>query len=735
MVEPRKIFPEEKASSMTGIEENTPDENISRELVRRADLFDPAWYRARYADVDMLNADPLQHFMNWGGLLERSPGPHFDTRFYLSRYGDVGAENPLRHYQSLPESDTRPVTLAQLKANLHALTERMNALWQPTPPYSPRALPPAISYCIPLMGRLDDIRGTLAENLANHADMAEQVEFVIALFGNSTETEDFIRENFADALSSHLLRVVCDNSLDSWHFGKAKNAFRPHILGRIYSSLDGDNFVTKDETSRLLEIDKKYDNHFLLHHFLGHWGDGTSGRISLPAVVYRSIGYDSLLLPRQFDEIDLILRALKKFPAMPFLCIDDDKNMFTKSAHARKFRDDEALPNRVIPIGSFPIRAPLNPRGEDYVKQTPYINHMGNLNAGLSGFAASSNPVKRKTYLDKLTVDKHMLLDTIPREILLSTFFHPIPESDTITCVLPGQICAFLVVKNEPHFLPPLLAHYRRLGISHFFIVDDGSDHPLEEWITDPDVHVFHPKVGSFRTLKTAWLEALMNFFLPPEAWALTVDADEFIHLPYNTPNFPVLIAELERHGRDFMPGLMIDLLPAADTPSEALQHADSDFLQLFSYCGNNNEPVPENYRKHSSIAWAFGAHASLSWRVDVRNHAFGTFDSLRKIPLLRWQPGRHLNQGFHTLHHTDGRPQPGHDIWEREILLVYHYKLVRLFSEQSRSQMLRESANYHDRTKENLTRIFGGDGSDALARLQCLEGSIMPVEKLWERL
>lgn len=683
----------------------------------------------------MLNADPMQHFMSWGGLLERSPGPHFDTRFYLSRYGDVGAENPLRHYQSLPESDKRPITPAQLKADLDALTERMNIQWQPTPQSSPRALPPAISYCIPLMGRLDDIRGTLAENLTSHADMAEQVEFVVVLFGDSTETEAFIRENFADALNSHLLRIVCEKSLDSWHFGKAKNAFRPHILGRIYSSLDGDNFVTKDETSRLLEIDAKYENHFLLHHFSGQWGDGTSGRISLPSVIYRSIGYDNLLLPRQFDEMDLILRALKKFPAMPLLCIDADQNIFTRSAHARKFRDDEALPNRVIPIGNLPRRAPLNPRGEDYVKQTPYINHMGNLNAGLSGFAASSNPAMRKAYLNKLTIEKHKLLDTMPHEILLSTFFYPARDKDVATHVLPEQICAFLVVKNEQHFLAPLLAHYRRLGVNHFFIVDDGSDHPVEDWITDADVHVFRPKVGSFRTLKTAWLEALMNFFLPPESWILTIDADEFIHLPPDTPNFPALTTKLGCQGKDFMPGLMIDLLPAPDTPSDILQHAESDFLQIFSYCGNNDEPVPESYRKHSSIAWAFGAHANLSWRVDVRNHAFGTFDSLRKIPLLRWQPGRHLNQGFHTLHHTDGRPQPGHDIWEGEILPVYHYKLVRLFSEQSRTQMLRESGNYHDRTKENLAKIFGGDGSDALARLHELERAIMPVDKLWQRL
>lgn len=714
---PKKIINMNKLSESISLEDG------SSILFCRSDesLFNATWYRARYGDVDKLGADPLQHFLTWGRLLERSPGPDFDTRFYLSRYGDVGSENPLRHYQSLPESNNRPVTPAQLQAEMDALTREMDTVWQPKQLMSPRVVPPVVSYCIPLMGRLDDIRGTLAENLATHKELVDQVEFLIVLFGDSAKSETWIHENFGASLDSGLLRVICNDSLDTWHFCKAKNAFRQHMLGRIYSSLDGDNFVTQSETLRLLAMDAEFSGHFLLHHFSGQWGDGTSGRVSLPAAVYRSVGYDDSLLPRQFDEMDLILRALQRFPAMPFLCIDADQNIFGKSFFARKFRDEEGLPNRIIAIGDYSRRPPLNPRGENYTKQTPYLIHMGNVNAGLSGFAASSDPVRRNAYLNKLTADKHRLLDTMPREMLLSTFFHPPSVRDMNCCISAGQVCAFLVVKNEAHFLPPLLEHYRRRGVSNFFIVDDGSDQPIENWITDTDVHVFHPKVGTFRTFKTAWVEALMTYFLPSDAWALTIDADEFIHLPIDTDSFTALTARLEQEGQDFMPGLMIDLLPAPGTSSQVLQHAERDFLQLFTYCGNADGLPPESYRNHASIAWAFGPYAALAWQVDVRNHAFGTFDSLRKIPLLRWQPGRHLNQGFHTLHHTDGRAQPSHEIWERPILPVHHYKLVRLFSDQARAQMLRVANNYHARTKENLSLIFGGDGKGAMARLRDL--------------
>ncbi|PZO65554.1 MAG: hypothetical protein DI498_08640 [Paracoccus denitrificans] len=720
---------------MNTLAQNSSLMHSSLTLACRTDesLFDATWYQARYGDVAMLNADPLEHFLTWGRLLERSPGPNFDTRFYLSRYGDVGLENPLRHYQSLPARDNRPVTLGQLQADMDALTRKMDALWQPEKVTSSRVVPPVVSYCIPLMGRLDDVRGTLAENLAAHWEMVDQVEFVIVLFGDSTESETWILESFGAALESGLLRIICDDSLDSWHFGKAKNSFRQHIFGRIYSSLDGDNFVTQAETLRLLAMDAEFSGHFLLHHFSGQWGDGTSGRVSLPAAVYRSVGYDGSLLPRQFDEMDLILRALQRFPAMPFLCIDADQNIFKKSFSARKFRDEESLPNRTIAIGDCPRRAPLNPRGEGYTKQTPYLIHMGNVNAALSGFAASSDPERCNSYLNKLTADKYRLLDTMPREMLLSTFFHPPRGRAVNCCIQTGQVCAFLVVKNEASFLPPLLEHYRRCGISNFFIVDDGSDQPIENLITDPDVHVFRPKVGTFRTLKTVWVEALMNHFLPSGAWALTIDADEFIHLPADIVSFTTLTDRLEREGQDFMPGLMIDLLPAPGTPPEALQHAERDFIQIFTHCGNADGSPPESYRNHSSITWAFGPHAALAWQVDVRNHAFDTFDSLRKIPLLKWQPGRHLNQGYHTLYHTDGRAQPSHEIWDRPILAVHHYKLVRLFSDQARAQMLREASNYHARTKENMALIFGGNGSKAITQLRDLP--TMPASQIHGRL
>src|SRR5262249_40387469 len=152
---------------------------------------------------------------------------------------------------------------------------------------------------------------TLHANLEAHASVRDLVEFLIVVFGDSRDTIAWIKAEFASFMCDDFLRVEIDHSLDTWHFGKAKNSFRHRLRGRFYSSLDGDNFVTMDETQGVLDIARTTNGYFLGHHFSGQWGDGTCGRLTLPAEAYWAVGYNSSLLPRQYDEMDMILASLK----------------------------------------------------------------------------------------------------------------------------------------------------------------------------------------------------------------------------------------------------------------------------------------------------------------------------------------------------------------------------------------------------------------------------------------
>ena len=187
------------------------------------------------------------------------------------------------------------------------------------------------------MNRLGDIKGTLAHNLAANKAYRDDVEFLVIEFGSSNEVSDWISSepSFQEALGDGYLRVVTDrDTLDIWHFGRAKNAFRSHLRGQIYSSLDADNFITAAETKWLLDVARKHPLGFVAHHFSGDFGDGTCGRVSMPAPLYRTVGYDPQMFPRQWDELGLMAETMKRFPAAHLVVGGPDPVFWIVGSHS-----------------------------------------------------------------------------------------------------------------------------------------------------------------------------------------------------------------------------------------------------------------------------------------------------------------------------------------------------------------------------------------------------------------
>lgn len=81
-------------------------------LVKKSALFDAEWYLSNYPDVGMSGLDPVYHFLKYGTLLERDPGPNFSSSFYYNVKGWVRRQgiNPLLHHitrkkENLPKPD------------------------------------------------------------------------------------------------------------------------------------------------------------------------------------------------------------------------------------------------------------------------------------------------------------------------------------------------------------------------------------------------------------------------------------------------------------------------------------------------------------------------------------------------------------------------------------------------------------------------------------------------------
>ena len=98
-------------------------------------FFDPAWYLKRYGDLNPRFSGPLQHFAESGGFEWRSPGPHFDTEWYMLQNPDLIPDvvrrdvHPLLHYLNHGQHEGRsaaPPTGTMIKAVSNLLDDVMD---------------------------------------------------------------------------------------------------------------------------------------------------------------------------------------------------------------------------------------------------------------------------------------------------------------------------------------------------------------------------------------------------------------------------------------------------------------------------------------------------------------------------------------------------------------------------------------------------------------------------------
>ncbi len=86
---------------------------LQRKLVQASGLFDGPWYLAQNPDVAADGADPLDHFLLFGGQEGRNPSEAFDSKAYLRTHADVEAAgiNPLVHYLMYGRAEKRTVAM------------------------------------------------------------------------------------------------------------------------------------------------------------------------------------------------------------------------------------------------------------------------------------------------------------------------------------------------------------------------------------------------------------------------------------------------------------------------------------------------------------------------------------------------------------------------------------------------------------------------------------------------
>lgn len=198
--------------------------------------------------------------------------------------------------------------------------------------------------------------------------------------------------------------------------------------------------------------------------------------------------------------------------------------------------------------------------------------------------------------------------------------------------IAPGDVLAVTVVRNEIQRLPFFLAHYRRLGVSQFLMVDNDSDDGSGEYLaSQSDVSLWHTP-NSYRESRFGldWLTWLQMKFAH-DHWCLMVDVDEIlIYAHHENRDLDKLTRWLDCQNRTVFGALMIELYPEGplNTPRYEPGQNPSEVLQWF-----DSGPYRVARQYPLGNLWVQGG---------VRERVFFAGNpqrspTLNKLPLIRW--------------------------------------------------------------------------------------------------
>jgi len=255
---------------------------------------------------------------------------------------------------------------------------------------------------------------------------------------------------------------------------------------------------------------------------------------------------------------------------------------------------------------------------------------------------------------------------------------HPIHDA-------PGEIRAFMTVRNEALRLPSTLRHHRALGVHRFFVVDNGStDGTLDLLAGETDVHVFTTAAsyaGSHWGVH--WMNAMLDAFGDGH-WTLTIDADEqFIYPHYEELGLPLLCRYLDYVKAQAVFCLLLDMY--ADRPiAEAVHDPAGALIDTCRYFDTGD------YRISSTKLCPYSEiHGGVRERMFRAVQAAYHPPTVSKVPLVRWRKGMQFHYSTHSLTHVTTSKVSGallhfkflsdfHDRVETEVARNEHYAGAR---------------------------------------------------------
>lgn len=231
----------------------------------------------------------------------------------------------------------------------------------------------------------------------------------------------------------------------------------------------------------------------------------------------------------------------------------------------------------------------------------------------------------------------------------------------------------FAVMRNEMLRLPRFLEHYRKLGVSRFFVVENNSTDGTDSYLRrQADVGLYRSRDSFAR--KEAWIDILLRRH-GARRWCVVADADELLDFPGLAESGLAALGDfLGQNGWNALHAILLDLYPPG--PVAAMSYRAGDDYRAYEW-------YFDPFTTLRRVPRAFWKGSGLDYRFEggTRERVFGVSNCCSKFPFFEFGRGMFLHDGQHYLEGAHIAPARG---------VLYHFKYLQDFVPHAREEAVR---------------------------------------------
>ena len=277
--------------------------------------------------------------------------------------------------------------------------------------------------------------------------------------------------------------------------------------------------------------------------------------------------------------------------------------------------------------------------------------------------------------------------------------------SDRTRDIGPDDILLFCTFRNEDVRLPFFFEYYRKLGINHFLMVDNGSEDAGPAFAQEqPDVSLWRTDAPYGEARYGAdWLTYLQGKYAHGH-WALTVDVDEFFVYPFcDTRPIRALADWLDASEVRSFGAMLLDMYPKGPVGQTSYQRGDDPFATA-SWFDPGNYFMSQN--KLLKNLWIQGGPRARSFFATKPKQA----PALNKIPFVKWRKpyayvsSTHmmLPRGLNLVYDQQGG--------EKTSGILLHAKFLNTFGDRATEEAQRAEHYQNGREYRTYAERHGAD-------------------------